>query len=159
MRQLDRHSAPSSKLIHKSPSPMPSASGWNFDKHSALPNQLTSNSAPSNQLSFTLLHQSVSSYSLPQPLQPEQISILCTFLTALYPALFHLLCSYCILPMCASRLDTKCLVHLAAAASHKITKVSYMFDEMVQRCRDYRGRSATVPREYKGGRREEEGVQ
>jgi hypothetical protein len=149
MKQLDSHSAPSSKLIHKAPSPMPSASGWNIDKHSALPNQLTSNSAPSNQLPFTLLHQSVSSYSLPQPLQPEQISILCTFLTALYPALFHLLYSYCILPMCASRLDKKYLVHLAAAASHKITKVSYTFDEIVQRCRDYGGRSATVPREYK----------
>ena len=149
MKQLDSHSAPSSKLIHKAPSPMLSASGWNIDKHSALPSQLTSNSAPSDQLPFTLLHQSVSSDSLPRPLQPEQISILCTFLTALYPALFHLLYSYCILPMCASRLDKKCLVHLAAAASHKITKVSYTFDEIVQRCRNYGGRSATVPREYK----------
>ncbi len=145
MKQLNSHSAAPSKLIHKSPSPMPSASGWNF----ALANQLTSNSAPSNQLFFTFLYHSVSSYSLPQPLQPKQMSILCTFLTALYPALFHLLCSYCILPMCASRLDKKCLVHLAAATSHKLTKVSYMFHEIVQRCRDYRGRSATIPREYK----------
>jgi hypothetical protein len=148
MVQLDSHSAPSSKLINWAPSPMHSASGWNIDKHSALPNQPTSNSAPSNQLPFTLLHQSVSSYSLPQPLQPEQISILCTFLTSLYPAVFHSLCSYYILPMCAFRLD-KILVHLAAAASHKITKVSDTFDEIVQRCRDYRGHSATVPREYK----------